>query len=439
MKRARSHTGASVPLVLVLALTMGVACSSQYRIPTPDPVTLRFAYRQGVADFQPLLEAFRETRPWITVEAVEVQGWAQRRIDLLIQGGEVDIFHAGRQALAYVESDLLRPLDDIQLGDWAPIRDDYYGGAWESLSILGQQWAVPAGLDMLVCYMNAAAAEGLKVGVPETPWTLPDFLELVSKMNHPEGLPNAEGPLFGFCSMPQTMDPLAFVYLHGGRIVDDINSPSIATLDDAKTIEAVQWYADLYSRHEVVPNPRVIEQTFPRAGITEAQMRGACGVWLGWYSAREGTSTRYRWDFEWKMLPLPKDQAEFGLGDAEGYFITKDCAHPKEALELIRFLSDHWQAAGKRVPPRRSLTGSKEYEQAVGKEVAAIARSFSDRVIITPVSSEMDIVPSQSAEALQLVGMQMLAAIQAIIDEDLEAADVLPEAQQRARAVFQSQ
>ncbi|MBC7235850.1 MAG: extracellular solute-binding protein [Chloroflexi bacterium] len=414
-------------LLLILALVAGCV-PKLAEMPTPEPITLRFAYRQNTVELQSLFDRFHERYPWITIEPVETDRFGNAGMDTLLRASTVDIFRDSRDALQYAAEGMLKSLDDIQLGDWASIRDDYYKGAWEGLAIGGQQWGIPAGLDMLVTYINMDQARALAARVPDAQWTLLDFMELTTALNYPEGLPNADAKLFGFCTTPQGVDAIVFTYLHGGRIVDDINAPSEPTLDDPRTVEAVQWYADLYTRHGLAPDPEVIRTTFRRGGVFEAAMRGACGVWFGWYSDRGGLDDRFEWSFKWRMLPLPRDQAPFNLGDVEGYYITKDCAHPKEALKLLRFLSDHLEAAGKKLPPRKSLVESDAYEDLVGEEVATIARSFGE--------SRVQMIPATSMPALETVGGAFFQAVQQIITEDLDAADVLAEAQQQVRSAF---
>ena len=232
--------------------------------PTPEPVVLRFAYRQNTAAMKPLLEAFQAKYPWITVEAIEAQRWGDQ-LESMVENARVDIFREDSYAVRFATEGLIQPLEDLMLDQWGSVRDDYYKGVWESLSLSGQQWGVPAGLDIYVAYINADQLKALNLATPAPDWNLIDFVELAVKMNYPEGLPAQEGAnLIGFCTSLESADPLVFVYLHGGRIVDNIANPTEATLDDPLTIEAVQWYSDLFNRHAVAPNPTTIEEKFPR-------------------------------------------------------------------------------------------------------------------------------------------------------------------------------
>ncbi|MBC7255108.1 MAG: extracellular solute-binding protein [Chloroflexi bacterium] len=413
---------------ILMALLPLSACVPKMAMPASEQVTLTVAYRGERPEMKALFERFTQAHPNIKVQAIEVTG-PGADLRRTVAASEVDLFRDTRDSLSYyISSNLIRPLDEMQLMDWADIREDFFPGTWEALISGGQQWGIPAGLDVLVTYINLDQANALGVAVPESNWDLFDFLDVTNKLNFPEGLPNSSARLFGFCSSPASMDPLVFVYLHGGSIIDDINNPTRPTLDDPRTIEAVQWYADLFTRYGVAPNQELLRQAFPRYGINEAQVRGGCAVWFGWYSTRGGRNMPIEWTIKWKMLPLPKDQASFGLGDVEGYYITAKSAHPREALMLVRYLTDHWEASGGLLPPRRSLATSKEYAKSVGTEIATVAASQSENLII---------IPSTLSSRLEGVGQIFFNALTTIINEDLDAASVLGEAQARAEALFQ--
>jgi len=285
-------------------------------------------------------------------------------------------------------------------------------------------------MDLTVTYLNKDHLAALNVAEPPADWTLDDFLALTQKVNYPDGSAALTVPhLFGFCSTPQSTDPVLFVYLHGGRIVDDLTNPTQAIFDEPATVEAVQWYADLFKLYGVAPDPEVIRQSFSRGGTWEAALRGACGVWFQMYSNRGGFVGRMEWEYDWTMRPLPKDQVAYEMGDVTGYFVTKKCKYPSQAAIFLRYLSDRWDASGRQLPPRRSLAQSEEYLRSLDKKVAAVIQDFSGQVIIAP-SGE------QNAK-LQQVGALFINAVQRVIVEDMDPLDVLTEAQDEARPIFQ--
>jgi ABC-type glycerol-3-phosphate transport system substrate-binding protein len=419
-----SHFALRFVLTIFLLATSGCALKVG---PTPAPVTIRFAYRQSLMDPKPLIAAFNAKYPTITVELLAIDRFSGNMATTL-QGGKVDVFRESRDALGLAEQGLLRQLDDLQLDQWASIRKDYYAGTWEGLAVKGVQWGIPAAMDKSVVYVQDDYLKILNIKAPQVGWSLFDFLDVSTKLNYPEGVPNIGTNLIGCCTTPESIDPVIFVYLHGGKIVDSIENPTRATLNDPLTVEAVQWYADLFTRHMVAPDPAVVRQKFPQGGIYEAPFHGVCGVWIGNYSGRGGLDTPYKWSFKWRMLPLPRDKGEFSIGNLEAYYLTKSSAHPAEALKFIRFLSDRLEASGQGIPPRRSLVESPAYTKAVGDEAAAIAKAGSDKLVIIPLS----------ASVLERVGGTFIQAVTRIVNDGTPAGPTLEEAQNTCKAFFQS-
>jgi ABC-type glycerol-3-phosphate transport system substrate-binding protein len=397
--------------------------------PTPEPVVLRFAYRQRAMDLKPLLQEFQSQNPYITIQIVEAQAYGNS-LDTTIKNNKIDVFRTGRDGLAYASQGLILPLDDLQVERWNDVRKEYYKGTWEGLAIKGTQWGIPAGLDKMVVFINNDKLKALNLTLPKPNWTLFNFLDLANKMNFPQGTGDQPENLFGFCTDPTGMDSILFVYLHGGKIVDNLDNPTRAMLDDPATIEAVQWYTELFGRQQVAPDPELVKQQFTRGGIYEAAMRGMCGMWLGWYSERAGRGA-YGSNVNYKMLPLPKDRADFGLGDLDGYYITKNCAHPNEALKFIRYLSDHWESSGGKIPPRRDLAEGETYVKAVGAEAATIAKT-AEQVVIIPYMA------GDGSSVLERVGGQYMQALQIIITENLQASKILSQAQDATKAYFKA-
>lgn len=387
----------------------------------PEPITLRLGYRAGTVQLEPLLAQFQAEHPHITVETVVAGRWGGDLHQRVAQG-HVDLLRDNREALGLVGRELLRPLDPVHLAEWDGIRDDYYRGVWEALAVGGQQWGIPAGLDTTVLYANVdtARALGLSLPVDGQPWGSFEFLGLAAALNYPDGLPQGDGaPVFGFCTDPGQLDPFLFVYLWGGRIVDDLNNPRAATLDQAETIEALRFYTSLFTQYEVAPKPDVLQREVP-GGVEQAIVTGRCGMWLGLFSNRGGLDAPERWEFDWEMLSLPQVGGEWALADVSGYFVTANSEYPQEALLLARFLADHAEASGSLAPPRRSLTADPAFEAAVGAQAAERARAIPDQLII---------IPTELSPELVAVAQAVMQSVQQSIQQDVDVEQLLLMAQ----------
>jgi ABC-type glycerol-3-phosphate transport system substrate-binding protein len=85
---------------------------------------------------------------------------------------------------------------------------------------------------------------------------------------------------------------------------------------------------------------------------------------------------------EWGMVPLPRDEQAATLGSVLAYAISSDTLHPQACWEWLMFL--HEQLPPYTVPARRSLAESFLFEERVGKDMAAVARSAVENAIIAP-------------------------------------------------------
>jgi len=422
---------ASSLLLMTLLVTVALGpsgCVALGITPTPEPVVLKFAVAEDVMPIQRLVDEFHAQYPWITVQFYQTSALGGNSVQQWVRSGDVDVFRTSREAMAWIDDDLLKPIDDMHLDDFQEIRDDYYGGLWESLSQEGVQFGVPAGIDVYVAFVNTDQAESLGVALPAEDWELFDFIEVATAMNLWDPGQMSDNALFGFGTDPEGMDPLVFVYMRGGAIVDDIENPRQALLDDPLTIEATQTYADLFTRYQLSPTPQVAGRIFPRGGIYEAQVRGRCGVWFNWFSQRGGGTGMLEWQSGWKMYNLPRDRADMAMGNVEGYYLSAKTAHPEEALIWIRFLADRWDAAGNMLPPRLSHQQNDSYRQTLGEELTAVVDAFPRNIIF---------LPGGFTPELEAIGGAYYSALGKVIAQDADAYNELQEAQMRVSTILE--
>jgi ABC-type glycerol-3-phosphate transport system substrate-binding protein len=417
---------AILPLLLLGVILSGCALGTP--LARTEPITLRYAYEGATPEIEALLVEFHDRHPNI---AVELLGPGTED-SVLMQGvlnGNIDLIRGGAEALGLAQQGLFLPLDDIHLDEWADERDDYFGGLWESLSVSGEQYGIPAGLDTVVTFVNTGALDALgeQLPAPSAPWDNYAFLDLATRLNHPEGLPgDPAGSIHGFCSDHQQLDPFVFVYANGGSIVDDLQDPQRPTLDDTATLEALAWYVDLFGRYGVAPGPEFMGRNYGSAGLRIAQAGGRCGLWVGMFSER-GYTGGSAWQYDWDMLPIPGSASDLGLAMVEGYFVPRGGPHPDEALLLARFLSDSWRASGRLLPPRRSLVSDPTYEQLIGERLASQVAEF---------SSSMTIISLDFSPLLVDVGTAALGAVNYAITQNADIVPLLQEAQQVAEQAF---
>jgi multiple sugar transport system substrate-binding protein len=417
-------------LALAIVLGLSLAGCNTVKSAASESVKLRYSDPLGAAEIAPILADFEEQYPWITVEVVEQPRSENEFMNQIAAG--IDLVRLERGlGMAMMQQNLIRPLDDVQLTDWAAIRDDYYPAVWDSLRIEGQQWAIPATVNPLVTFVNLDRTQSAGVELPTERWTMFALLNVASRLHTPTITAEGQGSLFGLCTAPDSVDPIVLIYLQGGRIVDNLYTPTRATLDEPATIEAVEWYTDLFARYNIASTVQTEGRAMTEEELSVPLGTGACGMWFGWYDDRGGLQATNRsnqfgprsrrWSYDWAMLPLPEGNAgAMAVAEVDCYWVPQGALHPEEALLLARYLSDRWETAGYQLPARRSLAESTAYRQSAGEAATAIIDQMPEQLLV---------MPSENDPTLASAAAATLQSMVSIINDNLDPTAVLRKAQ----------
>jgi multiple sugar transport system substrate-binding protein len=292
---------------------------------------------------------------------------------------------------------------------------DFYPGTVEPFNMEGSMWAIPGGVNLGVTYYNRDLFDQYGAAYPQSGWTWDDLLTLGAEVSDPEA------GVYGLVTFPFFAIP--FVYQHGGRLLDDWRTPSRTTFDDPLTIEAIEWYAGLIHDYRIAPAPAEAAKLYGNDGNPAYIFwRRKAAMYGGFLSDRGGESwgPGARWQMQWGVAPLPVDAQASTLGFAMGYAISADTQHPEACWEWLTFLSE--QMPPYVMPARRSLAESKAYEERVGPEVAAVARS----------SIEHALVVSNAAADFEGEFEGFMQALTEIANGDVSAMEALTELQQNS-------
>ena len=409
----RLGLGCAIICLLAVSLT---GCGTD--APTPEPATITFAHPAVDTEYyEPLLQEFNESHPYITVES-NPQPWdAMDDLD----AEDADVYVASVFALIqmWTRGDILSVDPFIEQGESLDT-SDFYPGTMELLSSEGKTWAIPAGVDMNVMYYNKDLFDQHSLPSPEPPWTWDDCLNYALAISDPDA------GIYGYATTLSYPDALLFVYQYGGQIVDDLEDPDHTTFDDPLTIEALEWYARLFHEYEVAPTLTQARRTFGggQYAIYDGIRHGNIGLWILSLSERDGLTWGVEWFVNWGMASLPSGARPVTDAWVEGYAISSETPHTDAGWEWILFLSD--QMPRRLMPPRRSLAESKTYEQLVGEDVAAAARaSMENAVLISPDAW------AEFGPAMEIFEK----AVGAIVEGNTTPEEAMDQAQQRAEAL----
>jgi len=363
----------AVLLLLLLPILSGCARA----MPSDEPVTIKFAYFGPAEYYEPIIQKFNENYPHITVE---LDTSDEDNADVSI----ISPFDLSE----LVEEDAILSLDPFVEQDASFGPADFYPGTLELYTRDGRLWAVPGMVNMLVMYYNRDLFDAYGVPYPKPEWTWDDFLNSALAIRDPEA------DVFGYAAIEEFLDPLPFIYQHGGRILDDMLNPTRTTYDDPLTIEAVQWYVDLIRTHNVAPTrSQILDQGFGLS-VPSGVYQGKVGMWTSWLSERGGgggveATWPAEWKMDWGMVPLPRDAQSATVTYLLGYAISTQAASPAACWQWIAFLSQQVQTPYGLTPARKSVAESAAYRQLVGSDAASVAQaSMENAMLLSPALFE---------------------------------------------------
>jgi ABC-type glycerol-3-phosphate transport system substrate-binding protein len=248
----------------VVAVLSAIPLASCTATPAPAvPVTITFTYSRPSDDetYRGLARAFSERYPHVTVE-VRPRSPEERADESTI---DADVYWlTGPFPEVLREEGRTLGLGALMEQDLSYAPSDFYPGLLEALSFGGETWAAPAGIDVALVFYNRELFDEYDVPYPEVGWTWDDFLEKALALRDPDATVLGDASdIFGYGpSFPTSA--FQFVYQHGGRIVDDLYAPMRATFDDPLTVDALEWYADLFHTYGVAPT---LEQAAEAYGV----------------------------------------------------------------------------------------------------------------------------------------------------------------------------
>jgi ABC-type glycerol-3-phosphate transport system substrate-binding protein len=286
----------------------------------------------------------------------------------------------------------------------------------------------PAGLDPVVMFYENIRFKVASATPPDPDYTLEDFLASAGKINNQGASLESGSYSYGFCTTPLSDDPVFFAHLFDGGLFDSISAPTQPELNSTANVEAIQWYATLWSEHALAPKVTDnIYQTYQQVGAT------SCGYWMNWldmFGFGAGLAVQPR------VLPLPRVDESSGTALSspaflDGYFITKYSPNPEAAWKWINFLLERQEASLNLIPPLTWQIESDEYAQRVSPDVLAVAQRLPSNM---PFLS-LDVFNDPRSSLIQNVFSN---AVRDVVEGKAEPQAALDEAQAKAEEIFNS-
>lgn len=256
---------------------------------------------------------------------------------------EVDYF------VTFASKNVLEDLTPFIGADKEISKETFFPKIIERFSLNGKILAIPRDVAPFACiFYNKDLFDQAGIPYPADDWTWDDLLRIARALTKKDA--NGRITQYGFYGWAWQN----FVYGNGGALVDDVYHPKKTLIDDAKTVEGLQFYADLINLYNVMPTPVALANL--GMGVDLMFASGRLGMFL---SGIWETPSLRNYKFNWDVAMFPKNnsgQRAFGSGGS-GYAILKSSKHKAEAWEVIK-----------------ALTGPKGQEQLASRGLAQPSR-----------------------------------------------------------------
>ncbi|HET9223194.1 MAG TPA: extracellular solute-binding protein, partial [Roseiflexaceae bacterium] len=122
-----------------------------------------------------------------------------------------------------------------------------------------------------------------------------------------------------------------FIWQNGGDLVDNPTAPTKLALDTPAARQAIQWFAELQTKHRVAP-----DRTQEQAEASESRFQnGRLGMFL---NSRRGVPTyRTITGFDWDVAPLPQGRQRAGILHSDAYCMPSVSKQKAATWPFIEF------------------------------------------------------------------------------------------------------
>ncbi len=237
--------------------------------------------------------------------------------------------------------------------------DDFFPAIRDRFTVNGGFYAMPRDVAPFACvFYNKKLFDEAGLPYPKDDWTWEDMLRAARALTKTDEA--GRTVQYGFYGWAWQN----FIYGNGGALVDDVKNPLKTRIDDPRSIEGLQFYADLINLYRVMPTPVALANMGMGVDLMFSSGRLAMflsGIWE--------TPGLRNYNFDWDVAMFPKgphgDRA-FGSGGS-GYAILKSSKNKAASWEVIKALTS---AIGQAKLAKRGLAQPSRMSVAQGESWA---------------------------------------------------------------------
>ena len=289
----------------------------------------------GLRPHHEIIARFEQANPDIRVEVESVAGndYYAQLMAQVAAGNAPDIMQIGDDAVPmFVQKGALTELGPFVKGQYPLDPSIYLPGVFLPGEWRGGQYLLPKDYSPLAVYYNKRLFDQYRVAYPKDGWTWDEFLktaQALTRDTNGDGKPEVWG-----VQLPAAWTS-GFEYWAasaGGGLVSEDGKKFQGYLDSAATVEALQFYADLYNKYKVAPPPADINAF--AGGNTEFEGAQAAMRILGrWPQA----DLKARGNIDLGVVGLPVGKRRANVLFWSGFGIYSGSLYKEGAWRFLRF------------------------------------------------------------------------------------------------------
>jgi multiple sugar transport system substrate-binding protein len=256
VSRRRWLTAGATVCAGVLAAACGAvggAGSGETASKSAAPVTITYTDWEptdGAQIQETVIAEFHNQHPNVTVDYQKnVDMYIQKLQTLLVSGTPPDAFALSQPDLvALIAQGSVAEIDQYIKRDAKVVNaQDFFKVHLEAWQVSGKQMGLPRDGGGVCLYYNKSLFDAQGITPPTNGYTWDEWLDLARRVMVKDG-PN--GPIYG-ATRNAPADWVHWIWQNGGDILD--KDAKRSTLEAPEAVEAIQYHADLVTKHGVMP------------------------------------------------------------------------------------------------------------------------------------------------------------------------------------------
>ena len=206
----------------------------------------------------------------------------------------------------------------------------YYPALFQTGVVDGKTSFFTKDYSPLAIYYNKDLFDKANVAYPKDGWTWEDFQNTAVKLTSGSG-PTAQYGVALPGNWTRAIEP--FIFQNGGDVSSPDGTKTSGYLDSPATVEAIQYYVDLYNKYKVSPSPADMGTTFKGVDLFQTGKAAMylTGIWPESGYAKDS-------NFHFGVVGLPQHKQRANAVCWAGLGLYKGSKNPDQAWLFLRYI-----------------------------------------------------------------------------------------------------